>query len=66
MARVGISYVSIENARLNLKTEITGWDFETLRASASKAWDDALSRIQVTGGTGDQIKPFFIPPFTTP
>ncbi len=59
MARVGISYVSIENARLNLKTEITGWDFETLRASASKAWDDALSRLQVTGGTGDQKTIFY-------
>jgi predicted alpha-1,2-mannosidase len=57
--KVGISYVSVENARLNLKTEIPGWDFQTVRAQARQAWNDELSRIEVTGGTDDQRTIFY-------
>ena len=49
-ARVGISLVSIENAALNLKTEIGdehGWDFESVRAAHVEAWDELLGRIEI-------------------
>ncbi|MHC1769273.1 MAG: GH92 family glycosyl hydrolase [Verrucomicrobiia bacterium] len=49
-ARVGISLVSIENAALNLRTEVTdrfGWDFEAIRTQHVKAWNDLLGRIQI-------------------
>lgn len=59
VVKVGISYVSIENARLNLRTEIPGWDLEAVRASAQAAWEDALSRITVEGGTRDQRTIFY-------
>lgn len=59
VVKVGISYVSVENARLNLKTEMPGWDFETVRDLARQAWNDALSRFEITGGTGVQKTLFY-------
>ena len=49
-ARVGISLVSIENAALNLKTEVTDrfdWDFDAVRADHVRAWNDLLGRIEI-------------------
>ena len=49
--KIGISYVSVINARLNLKTEQPGWDFIGVRKKARSLWNYYLSRIQVEGGT---------------
>ncbi len=57
--RVGISYVSISNAGLNLNTENPGWDFNVIRNEASNAWNTVLSRIAVTGGTSDEQSVFY-------
>jgi predicted alpha-1,2-mannosidase len=57
--RVGISYVSISNALLNLTAENPGWDFNAVRNSASNAWNRVLSRIQVTGGTTSEQTVFY-------
>jgi predicted alpha-1,2-mannosidase len=51
LVKVGISAVSVEGARKNLNTEISGWDFDAVRQSASAAWERELSKIRVTGGT---------------
>jgi len=46
--RVGISYVSVENARLNLNEEQTNQDsIETLSKKGFQAWNNSLSKIQV-------------------
>jgi putative alpha-1,2-mannosidase len=45
--RSGISYVSVENAALNLKTEISdpfNWDFDKVRANQEKVWNDLLGQ----------------------
>ena len=47
--KFAISYVSVENAKENLRTENPGWDFDTVRAAAEKAWNDRLSKIEVEG-----------------
>lgn len=57
--KIGISFVSIENAKLNLQTEQPGWDFEKVKTAAHNLWEDKLSRIQVTGGTEDQKVIFY-------
>ncbi len=57
--KVGLSYVSVENASLNLKQEIPGWDFEKVRQDARAAWNESLGRIQVRGGTEPQQKIFY-------
>lgn len=49
--RTGISYVSIENAALNLKTEVTqpfGWNFEAVRQNNLKTWNDLFGRVKIS------------------
>jgi predicted alpha-1,2-mannosidase len=57
--KVGLSYVSAENARLNLRAENAGWDFDAVRARARARWNDALRRIEVSGGTLDERQVFY-------
>ena len=49
--RTAISYVDIDGARRNLKTEIEepfGWDFEAVRQNQLDTWNDLLNRLQIT------------------
>lgn len=48
--QVGLSYTSIDNARMNLEKETAGKDFEATKANARKIWNDQLARIEVEGG----------------
>ncbi|NIP22898.1 MAG: glycoside hydrolase family 92 protein [Phycisphaerae bacterium] len=59
--KTGISLVSIEQARLNLETEMSkfGWDFEAVRNNARKTWNQLLSRIEIEGGTFEQKNKFY-------
>ena len=58
--RVGISYVSLANARANLEAENPGATaFDAIRAAARSAWDDALGRIEIAGGTPDEQVMFY-------
>jgi len=52
--QIGVSFVSIENARLNLQTEQPTLDFDKVRAEARKMWTSTLDKITVEGGTEDQ------------
>lgn len=45
--KTGISAVDMEGAGKNLKAEVKGWDFEMVRQTAVKRWNDELSKIQV-------------------
>ena len=56
---LGVSFVSIENARLNLEKEQTGKSFDDIYADARRKWNDDLSRILVEGGTSDQKTIFY-------
>lgn len=57
---IGVSFVSIENARLNLETEQpAGTTFDQIRAQARKKWNEDLSRILVEGGTEEQQGVFY-------
>lgn len=57
--QMGVSFVSIENARLNLNTEQSKWDFDAIRTEARNKWNKDLSRILVEGGTNDQKVVFY-------
>ena len=48
-AKIGLSFTSIENARLNLKKEAKGLSFDQARQNATKTWNDHLGRIKVEG-----------------
>ncbi len=55
--QTGLSYTSIENARLNLNTETKGNSFNKVKAEARKIWNSKLSKILITGGKEkDRIK----------
>ncbi|WP_086827889.1 GH92 family glycosyl hydrolase [Allokutzneria sp. NRRL B-24872] len=59
-ARVGISFVSAEGARANLRAENpSGTSFDRVRASAYNAWKRQLSKVKVSGGTRDQLATFY-------
>jgi len=45
--KVAISPVSIENARLNMQSELPGWDFEATAAAADRAWDAELQKVRI-------------------
>jgi predicted alpha-1,2-mannosidase len=58
--RVGISYVSPENARANLEAESpAGTTIENVREAAHKAWNARLGQIRVQGGSKDQRTVFY-------
>ena len=52
--KTAISFVSLDNAHLNLKTEIPGWDFEALKTAARADWNKTLGKVQVEGGTDEK------------
>lgn len=49
--KVGISYVDVEGAKRNFEAEIADKDFDQVRKEAFQMWNDALSRIEVEGGS---------------
>ena len=49
--KIGISYISCEQARINLDSEIKGWDFELVKNTARNVWNDTLGKIKVKGGS---------------
>jgi len=57
--KVGISYVSVPNAILNLRQEIPGWDFGKVRKDAREEWNEALGHARVEGGTEAQRRIFY-------
>lgn len=55
--RSGISMVSIENAALNLETEVKkpfGWSFEDVRENQVNVWNELFDRVKIT--TNNQIE----------
>lgn len=56
--RMGISYVSEENALLNLKAETDGLDFDAVRKNAVTDWENQLSKIKIVSDD-DEIKTVF-------
>ncbi len=49
-AKVGISYVSAANAKLNWQTENPGWNFNSVRRKAQASWDHLLGKIPFQAG----------------
>ena len=56
---MGVSFVSMENARLNAEKELAQTTFDSLRLRAEEAWNNDLSKILVEGGSEDQKTVFY-------
>ena len=57
--RYGISFISLEQAKANLKKEIPSWNFDGIREAARARWNEVLGQIQVSGGTPEQKRVFY-------
>ena len=57
--RVGISYISADQARQNLQHEIPAWNFDSVKAAARQAWNQALGAVSTVGGTESQRTIFY-------
>ncbi|WPP53636.1 GH92 family glycosyl hydrolase [Catalinimonas niigatensis] len=57
--KVASSFISPEQAELNLSREIGEADFETIFNRAEETWNQELSRIEVEGGTTEQKETFY-------
>ncbi|WP_246029449.1 GH92 family glycosyl hydrolase [Pedobacter nototheniae] len=52
--KVALSPVSIENAILNLKTELPGWDFKATAKQADAKWEKELQKVRVDASTNSK------------
>ena len=59
VAKVGISIVSVENARENLENDIKDFDFDAIHNEARTKWSDAISTITVHGNTEEELTNFY-------
>ncbi len=57
--KIGLSYTSIANARLNLQTEAATLSFDKAHKAATRAWNDYLGRISVEGQNRDDKVKFY-------
>lgn len=57
--KIGLSYTSIENAKLNLQQEAQTLSFDEARGAVVGKWNDYLGRIRVSGGRNDDRVKFY-------
>jgi len=53
--RIGTSFVSLDEARKNLKAEVADWDFDAVAEKAHQAWNLALGAVEIPGNSPDQV-----------
>ncbi|MET4082233.1 putative alpha-1,2-mannosidase [Pedobacter sp. UYP30] len=58
-AKVASSFISFEQAELNLKRELSNDGFDATKAKAKAVWNKTLSKVLVEGGTVDQTRTFY-------
>jgi predicted alpha-1,2-mannosidase len=57
--RYGISYISVEQAKVNMEKELPNFDIDKLANSARDEWNRVLGKIEVEGATEDQKTVFY-------
>ncbi|WP_207421646.1 GH92 family glycosyl hydrolase [Desertivirga brevis] len=57
--KVATSFISLEQADLNMKKELGSDSFDLTMRKAKNAWNDKLGRLAVEGGTVDQVRTFY-------
>jgi predicted alpha-1,2-mannosidase len=57
--KIGVSFLSVEQAKASLTSEIPDWSYDKVRDTAAKQWSDTLNAIKVKGGTDDERTIFY-------
>ena len=63
--RIGTSFISLAQARINMEKELPGWDFDQLVRSTRAVWQENLGRIKVEGVSEDKKAIFYTALFHT-
>src|ERR1035437_10730089 len=58
-AKVALSFISTEQARQNVQSEIPAWNFDVVRMASVENWNQALSRIRLRGETDSKRIQFY-------
>ena len=58
IVKVGVSFVSIDQAKKNATSEVAQFDFDGARRAAVQAWDKALSTVKADGGSPGERQQF--------
>ncbi len=58
-ARVGMSFISLAQARRNLQLEIPSWDFAAARADLERTWNRKLGAVSIEGASADERHIFY-------
>lgn len=57
--RIGISFISVDQAHRNLQRDIPEWNFAKVEAGTRDIWNRSLGAIDVSGGTEKQRNIFY-------
>jgi predicted alpha-1,2-mannosidase len=57
--KIGTSFISLDQARDNLKREIPDWNFEGIKAEGRSIWNKALNKIRIQGASKDDRVNFY-------
>ncbi len=57
--RYGISFISVEQAKRNMKREVDSKSMDDIHAEGRRIWNNTLDKIKITGGTDDEKTMFY-------
>lgn len=59
LLKTGISFVSIDGAKNNLRSEISDFDFDKVFQNTTGLWNQALGKMKISGGTEEEKSIFY-------
>ncbi len=59
LVKIATSFISLEQAKQNLETEIPGWDLDAVAAQTKQHWQQSLQRFKLEGATTEQKSIFY-------
>lgn len=57
--KVASSFISEEQALLNLQREVGNRNFDEIKSAGEQIWNNTLGKIEVSGGTDEQTRTFY-------
>jgi predicted alpha-1,2-mannosidase len=58
-AKVGISFISAEQAKQNVQQEVSAWNFDAVRASTTALWNVELAKLDLVGASDSQRRQLY-------
>jgi predicted alpha-1,2-mannosidase len=59
LIKTGISSVSVDNAKLNLESDIENWDFNSIKKNAEDLWNKELNKIEAKSNNKELLTTFY-------